>query len=75
MLFSVDVGILISGSSAFSKTSLNIRRFMVHVLLDHIIILYFNYFNTANKFFIDFITYHNKYEYNFQYICILSIIS
>ena len=28
-----DVGSLISGSSAFSKTSLNIRKFMVHVLL------------------------------------------
>ena len=28
-----DVNNLISGSSAFSKTSLNIRRFMVHVLL------------------------------------------
>ena len=28
-----DVGILISGSSAFSKTSLNIREFTVHVLL------------------------------------------
>ena len=28
----VDVGNLISGSSAFSKTSLNIREFMVHVL-------------------------------------------
>ena len=28
-----DVGILISGSSAFSKTSLNIRKFMVHILL------------------------------------------
>ena len=28
-----DVGNLISGSSAFSKTSLNIRKFMVHVLL------------------------------------------
>ena len=28
-----DVGHLISGSSAFSKTSLNIRKFMVHVLL------------------------------------------
>ena len=27
------VGNLISGSSAFSKTSLNIREFMVHVLL------------------------------------------
>ena len=28
-----DVGILISGSSAFSKTSLNIKKLMVHVLL------------------------------------------
>ena len=30
---SVDVGNLISGSSAFSKFSLNIWKFMVHVLL------------------------------------------
>ena len=29
----VDVDNLISGSSAFSKTSLNIKKFMVHVLL------------------------------------------
>ena len=28
-----DVGNLISGSSAFSKTSLNILKFMIHVLL------------------------------------------
>ena len=28
-----DVGNLMSGSSAFSKTSLNIRKFTVHVLL------------------------------------------
>ena len=28
-----DVGNLISGSSAFSKTNLNIREFTVHVLL------------------------------------------
>ena len=28
-----DVGNLISGSSAFSKSSLNISKFMVHVLL------------------------------------------
>ena len=28
-----DVGNLVSGSSAFSKSSLNIRKFMVHVLL------------------------------------------
>ena len=30
---STDVGNLISGSSAFSKTSLNIWKFMVHILL------------------------------------------
>ena len=30
----VDVGNLISGTSAFSKTSLNIRKFTVHVLLN-----------------------------------------
>ena len=29
----VDVGNLISGSSVFSKSSLNIWKFMVHVLL------------------------------------------
>ena len=29
----VDVGNFVSGSSAFSKTSLNIWKFMVHVLL------------------------------------------
>ena len=28
-----DVGNLISGSSAFSKSSLNIRKFTIHVLL------------------------------------------
>ena len=28
-----DVGNLISGSSAFSKTSLNIRKFIIHILL------------------------------------------
>ena len=31
---STDVGSLISGSSAFSKTSLNIGKFMIHVLLN-----------------------------------------
>ena len=30
---SVDVGNLISGSSAFSKSSLNIWKFLVHILL------------------------------------------
>ena len=29
----IDVGNLISGSSAFSKTNLNIWKFMVHILL------------------------------------------
>ena len=29
----VDVGNLMSGSSAFSKSSLNIRKFTVHILL------------------------------------------
>ena len=29
-----DIGNLISGSSAFSKSSLNIWKFMVHVLLE-----------------------------------------
>ena len=28
-----DVGNLVSGSSAFSKTSLNIRKFTVHIVL------------------------------------------
>ena len=31
--YPADVGNLISGSSAFSKTSLNIRKFTVHILL------------------------------------------
>ena len=31
--YSADVGNLISGSCAFSKTSLNIRKFTVHILL------------------------------------------
>ena len=31
----VDVGDLITGSSAFSKPNLNIRKFTVHILLKH----------------------------------------
>ena len=31
--YPTDVGNLISGSSAFSKSSLNIWKFMVHILL------------------------------------------
>ena len=34
---SVNVGNLVSGSSAFSKTSLNIWKFMVHVLLKSVL--------------------------------------
>ena len=34
LVFLTDVGNLISGSSAFSKTSLNICKFTVHVLLE-----------------------------------------
>ena len=30
-----DVGNLISGSSAFSKSSLNVWKFVVHILLKH----------------------------------------
>ena len=40
----VDVGNLISGSSAFSKTSLNIWKFMVHVLLKPGLENFDNYF-------------------------------
>ena len=40
----VDVGNLISGSSAFSKSSLNIWMFMVHVLLKPGLENFENYF-------------------------------
>ena len=43
----VDVGNLISGSSAFSKTSLNIRKFMVHVLLKPGLENFEHYFTTV----------------------------
>ena len=33
----MDVGNLISGSSAFYKTSLNISKFMIHILLKRIL--------------------------------------
>ena len=39
-----DVGNLISGSSAFSKTSLNIWKFMVHILLKSGLENFENYF-------------------------------
>ena len=41
---SADVGNLISGSSIFSKTSLNIWKFMVHVLLKPGLENFENYF-------------------------------
>src|SRR5574340_1242710 len=43
-----DVGNLISGSSAFSKTGLNIWKFMVHVLLKPGLETFEHYF-TSNK--------------------------
>ena len=42
----VDVGNLISGSSAFSKTSLNIREFTVHVLLKPVLENFEHYFTS-----------------------------
>ena len=41
-----DAGNLISGSSAFSKTSLNFRKFTVHVLLKHGLENFEHYFTT-----------------------------
>ena len=43
----VDVGNLISGSSAFSKTSLNIWKFTVHVLLKHSLETFEHYFTSV----------------------------
>ena len=42
-----DVGSLISGSSAFSKTSLNLRKFMVHVFLKHGLENFEHYFTSV----------------------------
>ena len=42
-----DVRNLISGSSAFSKTSFNIREFMVHVLLKPGLENFEHYFNSV----------------------------
>ena len=41
-----DVGNLISGSSAFSKTSLNIWKFMVHILLKSALENFEHYFTS-----------------------------
>ena len=43
----VDVGNLVFGSSAFSKTRLNIRKFMVHVLLKPGLENFEHYFTSA----------------------------
>ena len=45
--YPVDVGNLISGSSAFSKTSLNIWKFTVHVLLKPGLENFEHYFTTV----------------------------
>ena len=42
-----DVGNFIFGSSAFSKTSLNIREFMVHVLLKPALENFEHYFTSV----------------------------
>ena len=42
-----DVGNLISGSSALSKTSLNIRKFMVHILLKPVLENFEYYFTSG----------------------------
>ena len=44
---SADVGNLISGSSALSKTSLNIRKFTVHILLKHGLENFEHYFTSV----------------------------
>ena len=45
-----DVGNLISSSSAFSKTSLNIRKFTVHVLLKPVSEFINQYFYTGLQY-------------------------
>ena len=44
-----DVGNLISGSSALSKTNLNIRKFMVHILLKPGLENFEHYFTTCES--------------------------
>ena len=43
-----DVGNLISGSSAFSKISLNVWKFTVHVLLKPVLENFEHYFTSTN---------------------------
>ena len=49
-----DVGNLISGSSAFSKTSLNIWKFTVHILLKPGLENFEHYFTSLDILAIDF---------------------
>ena len=44
---SVDVGNLISGSSAFSKSSLNIWKYVVHILLKRHLENFEHYFTSV----------------------------
>ena len=46
----MDVGNLISGSSAFSKSSLNIWEFTVHVLLKPGVENFEHYFAASSRF-------------------------
>ena len=43
----MDAGNLISGSSAFSKTTLNIRKFTVHTLLKPVLENFEHYFTSV----------------------------
>ena len=54
-----DVGNLISGSSAFSKTSLNIWKFMVHILLNQLMTKYLQ--RTANSQEIESVLYSRNW--------------
>ena len=53
-----NVGNLISGSSAFSKTSLNIRKFTVHVLLKPGLENFEHYFTRCEMSVIPFFKIH-----------------
>ena len=56
-----DVGILISGFSAFSKTSLNIWKFVVHVLLKPGLENFENYFTACEMSAIMWLYEHSRH--------------
>ena len=56
-----DVGNLISGSSAFSKTSLDIWKFMVHVLLEPGLEYFEHYFTSFVQQKLTFIALYINY--------------